>query len=85
MSVDSSNEVSTKEVEENLGSSIPKILTIKQFCMQFPWPSESGIRSYIYRAEEFAMTDAFIRVGRRVLIDANKFFEIIQRGGKDCE
>lgn len=54
-------------------------LTVKQFCAQYPWPTESAMRSYIYRAEELEMTDAFLRVGRRVLIDVNKFFSVIQK------
>jgi len=85
MSIKSSNEVSSKDVKENLESSIPKLITVKQFCEQYPWPSESGIRSYINRAEELAMTDAFIRVRRRVLVNVDKFFKIIQKGGKNYE
>ena len=56
------------------------LLTVKQFCKEYPWPTESAMRSYIYRAEELNMAQAFLRVGRRVLIDVNKFFNIVQKG-----
>lgn len=67
------NEVRTK----------PHLVTVRQFCEQYPWPTESAVRAYIYRAEEKGLTDAFIRVGRRVLIDAEKFFELIREEGND--
>ncbi len=57
----------------------PQILTVRQFCTRFPWPSESAMRSYIYRAKELGFSEAFIRVNRRVLINSRKFFEIIDQ------
>lgn len=82
MSANSITQGSTKEALNKSESSIPKMITVKQFCELYPWPTESGIRSYIYRAEELEMTEAFVRVGRRVLIDVDKFFQIIQEGRK---
>ena len=64
---------------------VPRLVTIKQFCTEFAWPSESAMRSYIYRAEELNMSTAFIRIGRRVLIDVNRFFEIITTQGNNNE
>jgi len=61
---------------------VPRLLTIKQFCSQFQWPSESGIRAYIYRADEYGLSKAFLRVGRRVLINVDIFFELIKQAGK---
>ena len=56
-----------------------KLLTIKQFCSAFPWPSESAMRSYIYRAGELGISDAFVRVRRRVLIMPQEFFFLIKQ------
>ena len=56
----------------------PILITVRQFSSKYPWPSESAMRSYIYRANELGMASAFVRVGRRVLIDVNKFFELVQ-------
>lgn len=60
-------------------------LTVKQFCATYSWPTESAMRSYIYRADELEMRDAFLRVGRRVLINVTNFFIAIQKGGKNHE
>lgn len=54
-------------------------LTVRQFCERFPWPSESGMRAYVYRAAELGISDAFLRVGRRVLIAPTKFFTLIEQ------
>lgn len=56
-----------------------RLLTIKQFCIAFPWPSESAMRSYIFRAEELGITEAFVRVRRRVLVVPQKFFSLIKQ------
>ena len=55
------------------------LLTIRQFCVAFPWPSESAMRSYVYRSDELGIDDAFIRVRRRVLVDPAKFFSLIKQ------
>jgi len=68
-----------RKVSSVAKKTIPNILTVKQFCAQHPWPTESAMRSYIYRADELGLSDAFIRVGRRVLIDVDIFFELIKR------
>lgn len=54
-----------------------QFLTVRQFCEIFPWPSESAMRSYIFRAEMLGISDAFVRVGRRVLIIPQRFFSLI--------
>lgn len=56
----------------------PKFLTVKQFAEKFDWPSESALRSYIYRADENGLAYAFARIGRRVLIDPEAFFDLIK-------
>jgi hypothetical protein len=54
------------------------MITIKQFCERYPWPTESGMRAYIFRAADLGLTQAFHRIGRRVLIDPDKFFELVK-------
>ena len=53
--------------------------TIRQFCEVHRWPSESAMRAYIHRADELGISEAFSRVGRRVLVLPKKFFALIQR------
>lgn len=55
------------------------LLTIRQLCLKFPWPSESAMRAYVFRADELGLTAAFVKVGRRVLIDPKMFFDLIQK------
>ena len=56
-----------------------QLLTIRQFCVAFQWPSEPAMRAYIYRAEELGISEAFVRVGRRVLVAPSKFFNLIKQ------
>lgn len=55
------------------------LLTIKQFCTAFPWPSESAMRSYVYRAKDLGLDRAFVKFKKRVLVKPNVFFTLIQR------
>lgn len=56
-----------------------QLLTVRQFCSLFPWPSESALRAYIFRADEVGIEDAIVRVGRRVLVNPTRFFNGIQK------
>lgn len=56
-----------------------QLLTIRQFCIAYPWPSESAMRAYVYRAQVLGISDAFFRVNRRVLVDPSKFFSLIKQ------
>lgn len=51
------------------------LITIRQFAVKYPWPTESALRSLIYHNK---IDRAVVRSGRRVLIDEEKFFEIFQ-------
>lgn len=67
----------SKEIAPHLEND--QLLTIRQFCSSFPWPSESALRAYIYRACALGLQEAFTRVGRRILINPKKFFELIKQ------
>lgn len=56
-----------------------KLLTIKQFCLAFPWPSESAMRSYVYRAKDLGLDSAFVKFQKRVLVKPDIFFALIQQ------
>lgn len=59
--------------------SCPDLMTIRQFCRKFSWPSESAMRSYLFRAKELGLSSAFIRCGRRVLVSSSEFFKVIKK------
>lgn len=71
--------IGDKVAKNSLEADHAKLVTIKQFCTAFPWPSESAMRSYIYRAEVLGLSEAFVRVGRRVLIMPKSFFSLIKQ------
>ena len=54
------------------------LMTIPQFCERFPWPSQSALRAYVFRASELGIERAFVRLGRRVLVDPQQFFACIR-------
>lgn len=61
------------------GTEDRELLTVRQFCMLYPWPTESGMRSYIYRANELGLSGAFLKVNRRILVIPQKFFTLIKQ------
>lgn len=73
------NTTITKNDTEECGSKMSnQLLTVRQFCSTHPWPTESAMRAYVFRAAELGIEEAFIRIGRRVLVLPNKFFNLIQ-------
>jgi hypothetical protein len=55
-------------------------LTVSQFVNQHPAFNTGGIRSIIFCANTngLAESGAIVRIGRKVLIDENKFFAWVQ-------
>lgn len=39
-----------------------------------PWPPEGGLRHLIFHEHENGFSDCVVRIGRRVLIDEERFF-----------
>ena len=60
-------------------SSPRKLLTVRQWTKKHEAFSEGGTRYYIFNAESNGLmaSGALIRLGRRVLIDEEKFFQWI--------
>lgn len=58
------------------------LLTVKQWCKTHLWPPEGGLRHLIFHADSNGFKSAFVRVGRRVLIDETEFFRCIERSSK---
>ena len=61
-----------------------QLVTVRQFCEKFTYPSESAMRAIILDSSINGFDKAIFRVGRRVLVNVPAFFEIIQEknGGK---
>ena len=54
-----------------------KLYTIKQFCEAHPAFTLGGIRNQIFNEKVNGLKEsgAILRMGKKVLIDGNKFFE----------
>ena len=56
----------------------PELKTISQFSKRHPAFPEGGLRWMRFCSADNGYADAFVKVGRRVLIDEDRFFEIIR-------
>lgn len=56
--------------------------TIKSFCASRNWPTESSLRAMLNRAHELGLEDAFIRVGRRVLVNGPKLWCLLKTNNR---
>lgn len=57
-------------------------LTVKQFAQRQPGISESSVRQAIfYRNDDLEAAGAVTRLGRRVLIDEERFLQFLTSGG----
>lgn len=59
-----------------------KLIPVPKWNEHHDWPPIGGLRHLIFHADTNGFKDAFRRVGRRVLIDEEKFFECVERQNK---
>lgn len=62
-------------MSQNLSPLVP----ISQFAQTYSWPSEAGMRMYAFKAKELGIEECFVRIGRRLLVDPAKFFDLIRK------
>jgi hypothetical protein len=55
-------------------SEVPTLLTKKQFCAKHPAFSPGGLNWLLFLREQNGLATAVVRVGRRLLLDEQKFF-----------
>lgn len=54
--------------------------TVKDFVKNFDFPkTEGALRWYIFNRHINGLDEAIIKIGGRILIDADKFFEVFER------
>jgi hypothetical protein len=58
------------------------LLTIRQFSEKHPAFPQGGLRAIRFNSEQNGFAPAFVTVGRKVLIDENKFFAIVETQSK---
>ena len=54
------------------------LIPVPEWNTHHVWPPKGGLRHLIFNAETNGFKDAFVRVGRRVLVDEAKFFECVE-------
>jgi hypothetical protein len=54
--------------------------TVNQFVAKYPWLTKGGVRSYIFFQDTNGLRQsrAIVRIGRKILIDEDKFFQWIE-------
>lgn len=60
-------------------------VTIKQFTLLYPWPTEHGLRNLRKHAQTNGFDTAFVNVGKRILIDVNEFWNCVSNKEKKDE
>jgi hypothetical protein len=65
----------------NYNGDTTELLTIKQWTQRHAWPPTGGLRHLIFYAETNGFNKVIRRIGRRVLIDENAFFDWVNTKG----
>lgn len=53
-----------------------RLIPLTEWNRHHPWPPQGGLRHLVFHEKTNGFKDAFVRVGKRVLIDEKRFFEI---------
>ena len=62
-----------------------RLIPLADWPKYHPWPPIGGLRHIAFNSESNGFRDAILRVGRRVLIDENKFFECAKKESQKGE
>lgn len=58
-----------------------RFIPVPQWNQYHEWPSQSGLRYYIFHANSNHFNSVIKRIGRRVLIDEQAFFSWVEKNG----
>lgn len=59
-----------------------RLIPVTDWDKFHPWPPVGGLRHLIFNSATNGFESAFRRVGRRVLVDENAFFDCVNCQGK---
>ncbi len=59
-----------------------RLIPVTKWDQYHPWPPIGGLRHLIFYEKENGFSYCLVRLGRRVLIDEEKFFEWAAKMGK---
>ncbi len=56
-----------------------RLIPLTEWNKHHSWPPQGGLRHLVFHESTNGFKDAFVRVGRRVLIDEKKFFDCVMK------
>lgn len=62
----------------------PIVFTVKQFAERHAWPTERAIRHLVFHADKNGFNKCIRRIGSRVLIIEQDFFEWVNAQSGGC-
>lgn len=71
------------KVVENTGAGSPvsRLIPLTDWNQHHPWPPQGGLRHLMFHRESNGFARAFVKCGRRVLVNETEFFNCISRNG----
>ena len=71
------------KVVENTGavSQAPRLIPLTDWNKHHEWPPQGGLRHLMFNRETNGFARAFVKCGRRVLVDEAEFFNVVKQGG----
>ena len=61
--------------ENSQNDPVRSLLTVRQFAQKYQAFSQGGLRWMIFNSKASGLDTAIVRIGRRILLDEDKFFE----------
>ena len=69
--------MSTEILAQAAVKRLRRLHTVEQFCQKHPAFTPGGVRWMLFNREANGLAKAIVRVGRRILIDEERFFDWI--------
>jgi len=71
------------KVVENTGtvSQAPRLIPLTEWHKHHEWPPQGGLRHLMFHRESNGFARAFVKCGRRVLVNEAEFFNCVTRNG----
>jgi len=63
--------------EEAVSTGKTRFIPLTEWPKYHPWPPIGGLRHLMFYRETNGFADAFIKRGRRVLVNETKFFQLV--------
>lgn len=58
-----------------------RFIALTDWPKHHEWPPIGGLRHLVFFKEKNGFANAFVKVGRRILVDEAEFFRVVKQGG----